>query len=132
MPRRRRSRTFQRPRTISTPQRVRLSRREDITRSILTRGSRPPLPTVTAIRFGLRSGRRVTVTQSVFRPNRAKVSKRHLRLAVTPSECTRRKNYKKDMMRKLAAQVHAGGGMKSLRKWRKRRNRQTSNVRLHC
>lgn len=129
----RRSSTIRRERSRRFRRSVPL-RRSTVTSWInpLNRRIYPSLPTVTAIRSGLRSGRRVTVTQSVFKPDRTKVSKRHLRLGVSPTECTRRKNYKKDMMRKLAAQVDAGGGKKSLRKWRKQRNRQNPMVRLHC
>ena len=46
---------------------------------------------------------------------------RYLRLAVHPSDCTRRKENRKLLMKKLAARASARGGKAQLRTWRRQR-----------
>lgn len=55
-----------------------------------------------------------------------------LRLAVHPSDCTRRKDFKKTMMKKLAAQALRAGGLGGVTRWRRRLSRTYPKSRNPC
>lgn len=55
-----------------------------------------------------------------------------LRLVVHPSDCTRRKNFKKTMMKKLAAQVARKAGAGGVTRWRRRLSRENPKTRNPC
>jgi hypothetical protein len=103
-------------------------------------------PTVKLPKISLHTIRRVAKT-STIRPGRPKTPptvvsqqvvprgtkfrRNKLRIALQPKECRIRKAYKKQMLKKLAAQVTKRGGRSALSNWRVKRRQQT-NIQYRC
>lgn len=73
---------------------------------------------------------RQTVVQQIGKRPSVQRTRSGPRLVVHPNECTRRRSYKKAMMRKLAAQVIARSGGGGAMRWRRNLNRQKQWERL--
>lgn len=75
--------------------------------------------------------RRVQVDQKIV-PRRPFVTRRGLlRFELQPSWCRKRKEYKKTMLRKIAAQQKSAGG-RALQKWRKVRRNTNPGIYFRC
>lgn len=75
--------------------------------------------------------KKVVITPSTV-PRGTSEKRGTLRLTMPRTECIKRKQYKKTMLRKIAAQMYAKGGLGKLKKWRYTRSKAQRSVSFKC
>lgn len=118
-----RSRKYKRSRLVARPSRELTKKNKKLT--VVTRKQRPikAIRLLPPVKRAKKIGK-IVVTQQII-PRKPRVLRGSLRLELTPSGCRRRKQYKKTMLKSLAAQAAGSGNLQS---WRNKRKINTNIV----